>query len=65
MDVDRGESPAARPKSRKLVVIVGGMAILGMLALIGLVLFSSFPGPPQGGPDKTQAPEEDVTKARP
>jgi hypothetical protein len=52
-------------KNRKLAFIVGGMAILGMLALIALVLFSSFPDPPQGSPDKTEAPPEDVTKESP
>jgi len=50
-------------QNRKLIFIMGGMTILGMLALIALVLFSSFPGPPQGSPDKAQAPEEDVSKA--
>jgi hypothetical protein len=52
-------------KSRQLVLIVGGISILGMLALILLVLLSGFPGPPQGSPDKTEAPPEDVSKARP
>jgi hypothetical protein len=65
MDFDRDETPAAKPKNRKLIFIVSGMTIVGMLALIALVLFSSFPGPPQGSPDKTQAPEEDVSKAKP
>ena len=64
MDFDR-DVPAAKPKNRNLIFIVGGMTIVGMLALIALVLFSSFPGPPQGSSDKTQAPEEDVSKARP
>jgi hypothetical protein len=40
----------AEGKTRKLVFIVGGMT--GMRALIALVLISSFPGPPQGSPDK-------------
>jgi len=65
MDVNRDETPAAKPKNRKLIFTVGGMTILGMMALIALVLFSSFPGPPQGSSDKTQAPGEDVSKARP
>jgi flagellar basal body-associated protein FliL len=65
MDLTTDETPAAKPKNRKLIYIVGGMTILAMLALIALVLFSSFPGPPQGSSDKTQAPEEDVSKARP
>jgi hypothetical protein len=34
MDVNRDETPAAKPKNRKLIFIVGGMTILGMLALI-------------------------------
>jgi hypothetical protein len=42
----------AEGKTRKLVFIVGGMTVLGMRALIALVLISSFPGPPQGSPDK-------------
>jgi hypothetical protein len=41
------------------------MAILGMLALIALVLISNFPGPTHGSPDKTEAPPEDVSKAKP
>jgi hypothetical protein len=38
---------------------------LGILAHIVLVLFSSFPGPPQGSSYKTEAPPEDVSKAKP
>ena len=38
---------------------------LGMLALIGLVLLSNFPGPTQGSADKSEAPPEDVSKAKP
>jgi hypothetical protein len=67
MGAVRDEPPtkAAPLKNRKLAFIVGGMAILGMLALIALVLFSSFPGPPQGSADKSEAPPEDVSKAKP
>ena len=67
MDVPRGVPPSnlQRRKSRKFVLILGGMTILGMLALIGLVLFSGFPGPSQGSLDKSEAPPEDVSRARP
>jgi hypothetical protein len=67
MDSLKNEPPtkAAQPKNRSLILTVGGMAILGMLALIGLVLFSGFPGPPQGNPDKAEAPPEDMSKAKP
>ena len=37
---------------------------LGMLALIGLVLLSNF-RPTQGSADKSEAPPEDVSKAKP
>ncbi len=65
MDALRDEPETPEGKGRKLTFIVGGMAILGMLALIALVLYSSFPGPPHGSPDKTEAPPEDVSKAKP
>jgi len=44
---------------------IGGITVLGMLALIGLVLLSNFPGPTQGSADKSEAPPEDVSKAKP
>jgi hypothetical protein len=56
---------AAQAKNRNVAFILGGMGILGILALIVLVLFSSFPGPPHGSSDKSEAPPEDVSKARP
>jgi hypothetical protein len=56
---------AAQAKNRNVAFIVGGMGILGIIALIVLLLFSSFPGPPQGSLDKSEAPPEDVSKARP
>jgi hypothetical protein len=65
MDALRDEPANPEGKGHKLTFIVGGMAILGMLALIALVLYSSFPGPPHGSPDKTEAPQEDVSKAKP
>jgi hypothetical protein len=33
-----------------------------MLALIGLILLSNFPGPTQGSADKSAGPPEDVSK---
>jgi hypothetical protein len=57
--------PSSPRKNRKLALILGGMTILGMLALIGLVLLSNFPGPTQGSADKSEAPPEDVSKAKP
>ena len=65
MDALRDEPETPEGKGHKLTFIVGGMAILGMLALIALVLYSSFPGPPHGSPDKTEAPPEDVSKTKP
>ena len=56
---------AAQAKNRNVAFILGGWEFLGILALIVLVLFSSFPGPPQGSSDKSEAPPEDVSKARP
>jgi hypothetical protein len=50
MDALRDEPETPEGKGHKLTFIVGGMAILGMLALIALVLYSSFPGPPHGSP---------------
>ena len=58
-------TPSSSRKNRKLALILGGMTILGMLALIGLVLLRNFPGPTQGSADKSEAPPEDVSKAKP
>jgi len=44
---------------------MGGLAVAALLILIVLVFFSDFPGQPQGGGDKTQAPPEDVTRSKP
>jgi hypothetical protein len=65
MDIPRNDVSTSRRETRKLVFIVGGMSILGVLALIAFVLFSGFPGPPQSGADKPEAPPEDVRKATP
>jgi hypothetical protein len=56
---------AAQAKNHNVASIVGGMGFLGIIALMVLLLFSSFPGPPQGSLDKSEAPPEDVSKARP
>jgi hypothetical protein len=45
---------------RPIIVI----SVIGMLGLIALVWFSDFPGPPQGSPDKSQAPPEDVRRSQ-
>ena len=65
MNLPKENLPSRPRKSRKLVLILGGITILGMLALIGLVLLSNFPGPMQGSADKSEAPPEDVSKAKP
>jgi hypothetical protein len=67
MSVLRDEPPTtkAAPANRQVALIVGGMGILGILVLILLLLFSSFPGPRQGRSDKSEAPPEDVSKAKP
>jgi len=65
MNLPKENLPSSPRKNRKLVLILGGITILGMLALIGLVLLSNFPGPMQGSADKSEAPPEDVSKAKP
>jgi hypothetical protein len=65
MSLPKENLPSSPRKNRKLALILGGMTILGMLALIGLVLLSNFPGPTQGSADKSEAPPEDVSKAKP
>jgi hypothetical protein len=65
MNLPKENLPPRPRKNRKLVLILGGITILGMLALIGLVLLSNFPGPMQGSAHKSEAPPEDVSKAKP
>jgi hypothetical protein len=43
MNLPKENLPSSPRKNRKLAPILGGMTILGMLALIGLVLLSNFP----------------------
>jgi hypothetical protein len=62
---DQPPTTKAAQAKRQVALIVGGMGILGILALIVLLLFSSFPGPRQGSSDKSEAPPEDVSKAKP
>ena len=57
MNLPKQNVPSSPRKNRKLA--------LGMLALIGLVLLSNFPGPTQGSADKSEAPPEDVSKMKP
>jgi len=54
-----------KPRDRKIIVTFIGMAVAIVLALIAFVLLSDFPGPPQGSSNKTNAPPEDVSRARP
>jgi hypothetical protein len=57
---------AAQAKNRNVAFILGGMGIFGNSSPHSvLVLFSSSPGPPHGSSDKSEAPPEDVSKARP
>ena len=65
MSLPKENLPSSSRKNRKLALMLGGITVLGMLALIGLVLLSNFPGPTQGSADKSEAPPEDVSKAKP
>ena len=65
MNLSKENLPSSPRKNRKLVLILGGITILGMVTLIGFVLLSTFPGPTQGSADKSEAPPEDVGKAKP
>lgn len=47
---------------RKVIATMIGMATGIVLVLILFVLFTDFPGQPQGDTDKTEAPPEDVRK---
>ena len=60
-----GEAPVARSsgRTRRLLMTIISISVLGMLALIALVWFSDFPGGPQGSADKSDAPPEDVRGA--
>jgi hypothetical protein len=56
-----------RPKrrDRKIIGTFIGVAVGIALALIAFVLFSDFPGASHGSGDKSDAPPEDVSRARP
>ena len=52
-------------KSRKTLMILTAMSVVGMIVLIGMLWLSGFPGtgtPKDVGP-KTDAPPEDVRRA--
>jgi hypothetical protein len=56
---------AAQAKNRNVAFILAGMGILGILALIVLVLFSSQVLPTAAAQTNPKRPPEDVSKARP
>ena len=49
-------------KSRSLLTTMLALAVVAILALIAMLLFSDFPGEPEGTPNKTGAPPEDVRR---
>ena len=52
------------PRSRRLLLTMVALFIVGTLALIALVLLSDFPGQPKGSANKADAPPEDVRRER-
>ena len=52
------------PRSRRLLLTMVALFIVGTLALIAFVLLSDFPGQPEGSANKADAPPEDVRRER-
>ena len=61
------ELPEGQPKStdRRFIGIMVGVLAVIVLVLFGFALVTGLPGPPQGSVDKSDAPPEDVSRARP
>jgi hypothetical protein len=49
-------------RSRKAVLLLTALSVVGMLALIWMVWLSGFPGTPKDVRPKTEAPPEDVRR---
>jgi hypothetical protein len=50
-------------KSRKTLMTLTAMSVVGMIVLIGMLWLSEFPGTPKDVGPKTEAPPEDVRRA--
>jgi hypothetical protein len=64
-DENKERVESSKPKNRRFVATMAGLTAAALLILIVLGFFSDFPGQPQGGGDKTQAPPEDVNRSKP
>jgi hypothetical protein len=51
-------------KTRRLLMTIIGISVIGMLGLIALLWLSDFPGPTQGSADKSETPPEDVRRSQ-
>jgi hypothetical protein len=60
---NRNEVVQSSGRTRRSLMALIGVSVIGMLALIALVWLSDFPGPTQGSADKSEAPPEDVTRS--
>jgi hypothetical protein len=60
---NRNEVVQSSGRTRRSLMALIGVSVIGMLGLIGLVLLSDFPGPTQGSADKSNAPPEDVRRS--
>jgi hypothetical protein len=60
---NRNDVVQSSGRTRRLLMALIGISVIGMLALIALVLLSDFPGPTEGSADKSEAPPEDVTRS--
>ena len=58
--MERSERP--RGKFRNLLMIMLALSTVAILAVVAMLLLSDFPGQPEGAPNKTEAPPEDVTR---
>ena len=59
---NRNEVVQSSGRTRRSLMALIGVSVIGMLGLIALVLLSDFPGPTQGSADKSEAPPQDVRR---
>jgi hypothetical protein len=58
------ETAPPKTKHHRFIAAIAGIAVATILALIALLFFSEFPGPPIDGGETTKShpPAEDVTR---
>ena len=55
-------SDEPRGKKRSLLTTMLALSTVAILAVVAMLLLSDFPGEPEGTPNKTDAPPEDVRR---